>query len=96
MARRVEAPDFLISAMIGKTLFAARSASALIAATAPPRAASICAELDALRLRRRQRRLRPAGDQRALLFRQRGVEMQDERVNVRSEFGDDERHAMRH
>jgi hypothetical protein len=42
MARRLVAPDSWISAMIGGTLPAARSASALIAATASPLAASIC------------------------------------------------------
>ena len=81
MARRVVAPDFRISAMIGRTLPAARSASALTAATAALlRGLDIrIAELDALRLRRRERRLRAARDQGALLFGERGIEVQDER-----------------
>jgi hypothetical protein len=41
MARKVSAPDLRISAMIGSTLLAARSASAMTAATAALRAASI-------------------------------------------------------
>ena len=98
MARRVVAPDFRISAMIGRTLPAARSASALTAATAAPlRGLDIgIAELDALRLRRRERRLRAPRDQGALFFGERGIEVQDERIDVRPQFGDEEGHAMRH
>ena len=97
MARRVVAPDFWISAIIGNTLAAARSASALIAATAAPRGLDMrIAELDALRLGRRKRRLGAPGDQGALLFRERGIEVQDERIDVRPQFGDDEGNPMRH
>ena len=98
MARRVFAPDIWISAMIGRTLPAARSASALTAATASPRAASIWGlpSLTPFRLRGRKAPTSSGRDQRPLLFRQRGVKVQNERIDVRTEFGDDERHAMRH
>src|SRR3984957_5605929 len=54
------------------------------------------AELDPLRPRRTERRLGPARDQGALLFGQRGIEVQDEGIDVRPQFSDDEGHTMRH
>jgi hypothetical protein len=54
------------------------------------------AEFDALRLRRRERRLCAPGDQGALLFGERGIEMQNEGIDVRPEFRNEERDAMRH
>jgi hypothetical protein len=89
MARKVVAPDLRISAMIGSTLQADRSASALIAATARSRAISIlglpsltpfalaAARADFVRLAIR-----------ALLLRERRVDVQNEGVDVRAEFGD--------
>ena len=43
-----------------------------------------------------QRRLGALRDQPPLLLGQRGVEVQHERIGVAAEFGDDERHALRH
>jgi len=40
-------------------------------------------QLEAFRLGRRERRLRPPGDQCGLLFRERGMERQSERIDVR-------------
>jgi|HubBroStandDraft_3_1064219.scaffolds.fasta_scaffold17868_2 hypothetical protein len=40
-------------------------------------------QLDAFRLGRRERRLRPPGDQCGLLFRERAMERQSERIDVR-------------
>jgi hypothetical protein len=95
MARRVEAPDFLISAMIGKTLPAARSASSPRPLAARGLDIRIAA-LDALCLRRSERRLGRAGDYRTLLFRERSIKVQDEGIDVRPQFRDDEGNPMRH
>ena len=54
------------------------------------------AELDALRLCRRERRLCAPGDQCPLLFCERSVEVQDEWIDIRSKLSDEERYAMRH
>jgi hypothetical protein len=40
--------------------------------------------------------LGPLRDERSLLLRQRGEQVEDERVNVGAELGDDERHAVNH
>jgi hypothetical protein len=98
MARRVEAPDFLISAMIGKTLPAARSASALIAATTSLRAASICGfpSLTPFAFAAASADLVWPEIKARSFFSQRGIEVQDEGIDVRPQLRDDEGHAMRH
>lgn len=95
---RVVEPDLRISAMIGRTLLAARSVPALTAETAAACAALMLGlpSLGALRLRRCKRRFCPPGDQGALLFGERRIEMQNERIDIRPQFRNEEGHAMRH
>ena len=54
------------------------------------------AELYAFSFRRCERRLCPTRDQGALFFGERGEEVQDERIDVRPEFRDEEWYAVRH
>ena len=54
------------------------------------------AERDAARLSGRQGLRGAPADERALLLRQRGEQVQDEGVNVGAEISDQERHPMNH
>ena len=47
-------------------------------------------------LRRRQSGFRALGNQRAFFFGQRGVNVQHERIDVRPQLRDDERHVVDH
>jgi hypothetical protein len=83
--------------MIGSTLRAKASAAARDAALGSSlRQVRAIAEQHALGLLRGQCRLGAFADQRPLLFRQRRVEVEQERVGVRSQLGHDERHLLRH
>ena len=92
------APAFCASRMMGRTLAANRSASAVTASSALLRAtmelwvakghpASLCS---------REGLPGPCGDQRALLLGQCGEQVQHERVNVGPKLSDQERHPVGH
>lgn len=91
---RVPTPARWISAMIGRILPACSSAWNCRRAT-PALATSVMLGFAAVSLRQ-QSLTGPLRDQPPFLFGQGGPEVKGEGVNVRSEFGDDERHPVGH
>ena len=93
----VVAPAFWASLMIGRTLAANRSASAETASRAILRAIwSLGFPRVTPRAFAAARACRVRVNQRALLLGESGKEVEDEGVNVRAEFGDQEGHLVSH
>ena len=99
MARKVTAPERSISSMIGRTLASCRALAArcdaLAASLASPAQPRIAQDHSA-GLCGSQRVFCAPRDHRALLFGERRIQVQHERIDVGAELGNDERDTLRH